>query len=135
MQVLPQSPVPWFTKGRQWDSCEHSWVHIDTASSTFCLPALHKQCLTSIRDTTGREVFLTQAVGTSVPGDCVPHRPCAKGRPGCGKHSRLQLLTFSPQLTPHIPHLSPSTPPPHPLPGFITVTLSAPVSCTQPVTA
>lgn len=28
---------------------------------------------TSIKDTPGREVVLTLAVGTSVPGDCVAH--------------------------------------------------------------
>lgn len=28
----------------------------------------------------GGRCFLTQAVGTSVPGDCVPHRPYAEGK-------------------------------------------------------
>lgn len=38
-------------------------------------PNAHAQrtVFTSIRDTTGRVVVLTQAVGTSVPGDCVAH--------------------------------------------------------------
>lgn len=53
---------------------------------------------------------------------------CVKERPGRRKHSQLQLLTLSPQLTPRIPPFPSS-------PGFITVTLNAPDSGTlaQPV--
>ena len=95
-------------------------------STTLCLPVLSScasgTVFTSIgEDATGREVFLTLAVHTSVPGDYMTHGLVSREGQAGGKHSQLQLLTLSPQLTPHILPFPSS-------PGFITVTLGAPDS-------